>query len=153
MARPTKLTQGVHERIVAAVRAGNYPEPSARAAGINPATYYRWLKRGEKEPSGPYHDFYEAIGRAEAEAEVEVVARLRKAVPDDWRAGLSFLERRYATRWGRRHAHEHTGAGGAPLRLGEVIFDDPEARKALRKLLTAAGAARAGEPGGPGDGE
>jgi transposase len=153
MARPTKLTKDVHDRIVAAVRAGNYPEPAARAAGISPATYYRWLKRGERESSGAYHDFCEAIKRAEGEVEVEIVARIRKAVPEDWKAGLKFLERRYASRWGQRHAHEHTGAGGAPLRLGEVIIDDPEARKAFRQLLNAAGDARAGEPGGAGDGQ
>jgi transposase len=153
MARPSKLTPEVHERIVAAVRAGNYAGPAARSAGISEATYYRWLKRGEEETSGRYRELYEAVRRAEAEAEVEVVARLRKAVPDDWRAGLAFLERRYTERWGRRQAHEHTGAGGAPLRLGEGIFDDPETRKALHEALRAAGRTRAGGTGGAGAGQ
>ena len=151
MARPTKLTKEVHQRIVAAVRAGNYPEPAARAAGIHPATYYRWMERGEKEGSGIYRDFYEDVRRAEAEAEVEIVARIRKEIPENYRAGIEFLERRYASRWSRRQAHEHTGPGGAPLRLREEIFDDPETRKALNDALRAAGRARASGSGGAGD--
>ena len=49
MARPTKLTVEVRDRIVAAIRAGNYPEAAAQAAGISPSTFYRWLGRGELE--------------------------------------------------------------------------------------------------------
>jgi hypothetical protein len=150
MARPTKLTPEVMDRIVRAVRAGNYPEAAARAAGISPATYYRWMKEGEKASRGIKHDFYEAVRQAEAEAEVEIVARIMKAIPDDWRAGMKFLERRHSGRWGRRQAHEHTGPGGTPLRLREEIFDDPETRKALNEALRAAGRARAGGSGGAG---
>jgi transposase-like protein len=153
MARPSKLTPETKDRIVAAIRAGNYAEPAARSAGISEATYHRWMKRGERESKGIYRDFYEEVRRAEADAEVEAVARLRKAMPDDWRACLSYLERRYTERWGRRRAHEHTGAGGAPLRLAQVMFEDDETRKALDEALKAAGRARASGSGGPGDGQ
>ena len=39
MARPSKLTAEVSEKIVRAIRAGNYPEVAAGHAGIHPATY------------------------------------------------------------------------------------------------------------------
>jgi transposase len=153
MARPTKLTPEVMERVVRAVRAGNYPEAAARAAGISPATYYRWMKEGEKASRGIKREFHDAIRQAEAEVEVEIVARILKAVPEDWRAGITFLERRHSGRWGRRQAHEHTGPGGAPLRLREELFNDPETRKALNEVLRHAGRARAGGAGGAGAGQ
>lgn len=54
------------------------------------------------ESSGVYYEFTEAIHRAEAEAEVHAVAILRRAMGEDWRAALAYLERRYPSRW-RRH--------------------------------------------------
>jgi transposase-like protein len=153
MARPTKLTPEVRDRIVAAVRAGNYYEPAARSAGISPATLHRWMEKGSKSASGIQREFHDAVKRAAAELEVEITARIRKAASEDWRAGLSLLERRHPDRWGRRQALEHTGADGAPLRIGEVMINDPETRKALRAALRAASDARASESGGTRDGE
>ncbi len=153
MARPTKLTPEVRQRIVAAIRAGNYAEPSARSAGISPATYYRWIERGRKAKSGIHHDFFEEVQRAEADAEVEAVALLRKAMPENWRACAEYLERRYSERWRRRQSHELTGAEGGPVRLTDAIFEDPETRKGLREALRRAGRARSDQPGGPGAGD
>ena len=34
-------------RIVDLVRAGNYIETAAKAAGIHKSTYYAWMERGE----------------------------------------------------------------------------------------------------------
>ena len=115
MARPTKLTPQVHERIVRAVRAGNYAEQSARAAGIAASTYYRWLEQGKQAKHGIQRELYEAVKRAEAEAEVHAVAVLRKQMPDDWRAALAYLERRHPQRWRRHQSTELTAKDGAPL--------------------------------------
>ncbi len=150
MARPTKLTDEVHRRIVAAIRAGNYAEPAARSAGVSPATFYRWMERGQKQKSGIYRDFHDDVRRAEADAEVEAVARLRKAMPENWRAVTTYLERRYPDRWRRRESHEHTGEGGGPVRVADAMFEDPETRKALREALRQAGRARADKPRGAG---
>jgi hypothetical protein len=106
MARPTKLTADVSERIVQAMRAGNYPEPAARAAGISASTYYRWIARGQQEPTGVFHDFAEAVARADGEAEVHAIAVLRRAMTEDWRAALAFVERRHPERWRRQQTTE-----------------------------------------------
>jgi transposase len=116
MARPTKLTPELQERIVKAVRAGNYAEAAARANGIAPSTYYRWLQRGALNDAGAYRDFSEAVRQAEAEAEVHAVAILRRAMGEDWRAALAYLERRYPGRWRRHTSTELTGKDGGPLR-------------------------------------
>lgn len=49
MARPSKLTPNVHAKVVAAITAGAYAEIAARHAGIDEATYYRWMARGRTE--------------------------------------------------------------------------------------------------------
>jgi hypothetical protein len=150
MARPTKLSPEVHQRIVAAIRAGNYAGPAARSAGVSEATFYRWMEGGRKQKRGIYRDFYDDVERAKADAEVEAVAYVRKAMPKDWRACMSYLERRNPDRWRRRDSHEHTGAGGGPVRIADAMFEDPEIRKELREILRRAGRARPDKPRGAG---
>jgi hypothetical protein len=113
--RPTKLTAALIEKIAALMRAGNYAEQACRAVGIATSTYYRWIERGRREQFGIYHDFVEALRRAEAEAEVEAVVLLREAMPDDWRAIVAYLERRYPGRWRRHSTTALVGADGAHL--------------------------------------
>jgi transposase len=134
MGRPTKLTPEVRQRIVAALRAGNYAKPAAESAGVSEATYYRWLDRGRKQKRGIYREFHDDVRRAEADAEVEAVARWRKAFPDNWRAIATYLERRYPERWRRRESREHTGEGGGPVQISHEEFQDPKVREALREL-------------------
>jgi hypothetical protein len=147
VARPTKLTPEVAERIVNAIRAGNYAEQSGRAAGISPATYYRWMKAGEKAPRGQKRDFYEAVKSAEAEAEVYAVAIIRKAMADDWRAAAHYLERRYPKRWRRHETREHTGEA----RITTEHLADPKLREELRDFARRITGARPDGPGGAGE--
>lgn len=115
--RPTKLTPEVHQRIVALMRAGNYFETACRAAGIAPSTGYLWKAWGEgrafagqKLPRNRkiYTEFLDAVSRAEAEAEAEVVVHVRRAIPDDPRVGLEYLQRRSPHRWGREVREQHS---------------------------------------------
>ena len=82
----------VADRIIAAVRAGNYLETAAALAGVRVATIRDWLytgnatlralANGAEQHELPHHhiryaEFADAIARAEAEAEAEDVARLQ----------------------------------------------------------------------------
>ena len=149
MARPTKLTPEICQRIVTAIRAGNYAEPAARSAGISPATYYRWLRRGQKAPSGIYRDFCEEVRRAESDAEVHAVAVIRRAMSGDWRAAAHYLERRYPDRWRRRESLEHEGV--PRLLVTSEHLGDPKTRRELRAITRRIAGARADGPGGAGD--
>lgn len=115
MARPTKLDPERQERIVDAIRAGSYAEPACRAAGIAESTFYRWLQRGEAEDRGIYADFVQAVRCAEAEAEVHAIELVRAQMPEDWRAAIAFLERRFPSRWRRQTSAEISGPGGGPI--------------------------------------
>jgi transposase len=115
MARPTKVTQK-QEVLCGLLEQGNHREPACRAAGLGVSSFYRYMQRGRVEESGLYHDFRVAVEAAEAAAELRAVATLRGAALTDWRASLSFLERRFPERWQKRQATELSGPGGGPIR-------------------------------------
>ena len=99
LGRRTKLTKRVKNRIVTALRAGNYTTVAAAYAGIGRATFYRWMQRGKEAQSGRYREFYEAVRQALAVAEVRAVAILRKHMFKHWKPAIFFLERRFPQRW------------------------------------------------------
>jgi len=100
--RKTKLTPEVREKIVAAIRAGNYAIVAAEYAGISSTTFYRWLQQGADAKTGIYKDFRDAVKRAERTAEVRAVAIIQRHMDDNWQAAMTYLERKFPDRWGRR---------------------------------------------------
>ena len=80
------------------------------------------------QKSGMYHDFYDAITRAEGAASVQWLAKIEKAASDgNWQAAAWKLERRFPHEYGRR-VHELQGSEDAPvvftLRLGDREMTD-----------------------------
>jgi hypothetical protein len=97
--RPTKFTPERQEQILRGIRAGNYVETAALAAGIGTSTFYEWVER--------FPDFAEAVQKARAEAETRYVAVIENAATTSWQAAAWWLERSAPSRWGRRtHAHD-----------------------------------------------
>ena len=136
MARPSKLNPEVSEKIVRAIRAGNYPEVAARHAGVHPATYYRWMERGELEGSAveddPYRQFRAEVDRAIADAEAAEVGLVIKAARDgDWRAAAWLLERRFSERWARRERLDQLHVIEEPDEAGEL---DREIERLLEEM-------------------
>jgi hypothetical protein len=130
--RPSKLTPEVQGKIVTAIRAGNYAQVAAVYAGITERTYYRWMELGERARGGRYLQFFQAVKAAEGEAEVRAVAIIQKKMPDDWRAAMSYLERKHPKRWGRR---VDVTSGDEPFKgIPVEIKSAEEARQALRAL-------------------
>jgi hypothetical protein len=131
MSRTTKLTKEVQDKIVFALRAGNYQETAARYAGIDGATFYRWMSRGAEEETGIYSEFCEAVEKAKAEAEVRDVTLIDKAAKDgSWQAAAWKLERKFPNKWGRVNRTEISGPDGAPVKV------DIDAKEALQTKLT-----------------
>lgn len=89
------------------VREGNYPETAAVSLGVDRATYYRWMERGEKCVKGDevFRDFRDALTRARATAEAKALARVSKGFADKARGperAQWYLERVAPNRFGRR---------------------------------------------------
>lgn len=96
--RPYKMDPQTVETIVANIRDGAHPEVAAGAAGIDRATFYRWMA---------YPDFATAVARARDEAELEL---LRTTKGGDGqgigfgqaKAALEILSRSRPQRWAQR---------------------------------------------------
>lgn len=136
MARPTKLTQEVQDRIMSAVQAGNYLDTAANFAGIDGSTMRRWVQKGDA-PSAkePYRSFCTALKSARAAAEVRSVALIQQAATGGtWQAAAWYLERSYPERWGRTRVEVTGGTSGdsSPIRV-EVSAEALEAK--LRSLV------------------
>ena len=121
--RPTKLTSEVQARLVQAIEAGNYYEAACGYAGITYTTFRNWMIKGENAKSGKYHEFFDAITRAEAVAEVRMVAQWQQHMPEDYRAIRDFLERRFPERWGRKDKvqQEISGPDGGPIQWVDLV--------------------------------
>src|SRR5262245_335645 len=98
--RPSKLTPQLIERLAMCFRVGMSARNACAQVGIDQATLSRWLARGKWARSGLYSELYEAIAKAEADAELSAAASLYSAVPKSWRAARSVLRERYKD-WGR----------------------------------------------------
>jgi len=106
--RKTKLTPELIERICEFIVKGNYISTACKTVGISESTYYGWLKRAEEGDTGIFVQFAKAAKQAEAQAEAELLAIVREAATTDknWLAAMTFLERRYPERWGRKDRHQ-----------------------------------------------
>lgn len=130
--RPTKFTPETRDKILQALRSGNYRETACRYAGISFQTLRNWMLKAEEHDAPPeYVEFVEAIEKAEADAEVADLALIRRAAQDQrdedgnvvargsWQAAAWIRERKNPERWGRREATrvEVTGEGGGPIQM------------------------------------
>jgi len=99
--RPLTLTPEVADKIVNALKMGNYRSAAAKYAGVEVATLKLWVTRANKGEQ-PFLDLIDRMKSAEGEAEASLVATIRRAANDTWTAAAWLLERKHAPKWGRR---------------------------------------------------
>lgn len=97
--RPSKLTPELADEIAKAIRDGVHPEVAAGAAGIDRATFFRWVA-GDAE-------FATLVARAKDEAEVALVRTTRSGDGagvgfGEAKAALEVLARSRPQRWAQR---------------------------------------------------
>lgn len=105
--RPTKMTPEVQDKILTALRAGNFRQVAAQYAGISQRTLREWMQQGERRPKSAHGRFRRQLIEAEKSAEMRMVAMVMKAATGDARHAEWWLERKANARWGReRHEKE-----------------------------------------------
>ena len=96
MARPTKITVDHVREVSQAIRIGLTQEQAAAYIGIAETTFYRWMRRGVREPDTIYGRFRQAVKRGEAQSVAFEMANIRRAARDgNWKASAWLLERRH----------------------------------------------------------
>src|SRR5262249_57737439 len=80
--------------------AGNYYRAACAHVGVSYKNFREWMKRGAKQRRGKFREFRNAVKKAEADAEVRMVAQWQKHMPGNWQAIRDFLGRRHPDRWG-----------------------------------------------------
>ena len=133
--RPSKFTPHTRQKLLEALRAGNYRETACQYAGISHQTLRNWILKAE-QPDAPdeYIEFVEAIKKAEADAEVTDIALIRQAAQGGtWQAAAWIRERKNPERWGRREQQqvELSGPDGGPVQLGVGALADVAAIEGL----------------------
>lgn len=112
--RPSKIDAEVTQTIANLLRCGAMVDAACAAAGIDRATFYRWMKAAE-DGNVAYSGFRDQIKRALADCENSLVAGIRLAGKTNWTALAWLLERRFPSRWAKNLTVAPPPRGETPL--------------------------------------
>lgn len=155
----------VHE-LLQYIEAGNYLNTACHAMGIDESTYHRWITQGkhvavvieshddedelkERLLAGELvlgfspmqcrcYVFFQSATKASARSEAFAVAMVRKHMPDQWTAAMTFLERRFPGRWKRKEQIDIGEAEGTTGIDESLLLKDPEAVRLVHDALERA---------------
>ena len=109
MARKSKYTPDVVDKLTQAIRLGATYVLACDYAGISERTFRSWMET--------YPPFLQSVKEAEGAAAVGWLAKIEKAASDgNWQAAAWKLERRYPEMYGKQRL-ELTGANGGPVQV------------------------------------
>ena len=104
-----KYTPEIVNDLCNLIKEGLTDKDASGSVGINPDTFYTWLKKPE---------FYEAIKKAEALSKASLVQKIRK--DPSWQSAAWLLERRFRDEYAPPARYEITGRDGQPLTLNVI---------------------------------
>jgi hypothetical protein len=126
LGRPSKRTPEREARLLEALRAGNTRNAACHYAGITRETLGEWIAR--------FSDFSDGVQKAEADAEVRMVAQIARAANEGtWQAAAWWLERRRPDDYARRDKLDLEVY--LRQRARELGLDEQEAMDAVRPRL------------------
>lgn len=140
MAKPLSLTPEVEERILDALREGNYRTAACKAAGVEYGTFRHWIRLANQGQE-PYSAFSARCKEAEGESEAALVSTIRRAANQHWTAAAWLLERKYAPKWGKREMSWELAKREERERRDKELDQIP--LEELEKLIAAEKARRA----------
>lgn len=124
----------MQRQIVAFMADGSYFAPACKAAGTTRQTVEYWQKlyQSGAEHAQEYADFFAALEKANAIAEVRALGAIQSGATS-WQSRAWFLERRFPARWGAKDKADKN----------KVPADHPIS-KALREAADAIAKSEAG---------
>jgi transposase len=133
MARPTKLTYEIQQRIGENIALGLPYSLAAESAGVTYQTFNTWMNKGKKSTSGKYYQFYKSIQKRNADAAKTCLERLNDAAEDgNCQVCMWILERRFPEEFGRR-VYRKTNAVSENINANVeiIVKDTDEIRKEI----------------------
>jgi hypothetical protein len=89
----------VTKRMCDLIGRGNTIKIACAFANISRSTFMRWMQAGEKDPHGPYGEFYKSICLAEAQCESKLVSRVWNASKKNGMLAAQMLKTRFPDGW------------------------------------------------------
>ena len=83
MARTTRLTPELINRIATRIRVGVFPYVAAQSVGVPKSTFYSWMAKG-KNGEEPFVELLDKVRKAQAGARVDAEVRVYKEKPLEW---------------------------------------------------------------------
>ena len=138
--RPTDLNLSTQKKICEAISRGATQRDAAMSAGIGRSTFLEWIRRGNDTDSTRsfdpiYADFADAVEKAEAECAVRMAHIVCDAAPENWQAGMTWLERRRPDDWARRDKVQHGSDPENPV----IVRTESDIAEVLADIPTRAG--------------
>lgn len=96
------MTSEAREKLLLALRGGNYRQVACAYAGIPSRTFSDWMRRGREEPEGPWGDFCRSVIETEKSAEIGMLALVLSAARTDARHAEWWLARKHPSRWSEK---------------------------------------------------
>lgn len=128
------MTKETQAKIVEAVRAGAYIETASAFAGIDKASLYAWMKRGNAQTKGIYREFLNAIEKAFADSELRDIMNIGNAAKENWQASAWRLERKFPDRWGRK---DRISVDANVKHSGELALKEEHTQRIVHELFAA----------------
>lgn len=106
--RPTKLDDALGEKICESVKAGIGVARAAELAGVARRTVFHWLAKGRRDDQAGRANVYTRFLHKYEESSASAIAICEGTVlhaavhKRDWRAAVTYLERRVPNEWGRK---------------------------------------------------
>jgi hypothetical protein len=169
-ALPARISSGAVDKVIKAVRQGNFLSNAAKLVGVDEATLHIWMTKGkeynELGPDAPmpstaplYRKLHREVTRARANLEAALVSTVAATALDkeDWRAATWFLERSFHKDWSRKSVATIEGNPDNPVQVQvswaeglKAALDAGEAEDAIDAEIVDG---NEGEPEGDGEGE
>ena len=135
MARPTKLTDEVQQKIGDGVSLGLTYALAASSAGVTYQTFNQWMKLGRDSTFGKYFEFYKHIEQRNAEGALKILQKLNDAAEaGNCQVCMFILERRFPEDFGRRVYRKTNVISENKNANVEIIVQDTDA---IRKEILA----------------
>jgi hypothetical protein len=133
MARPSKLTPDIQQRIGENISLGLTYRLAAELAGVTYKTFNEWNQKGQTEKSGKYFEFAQHIKKCNADGARKLLERLNDAVEaGNCQVCMFILERRFPEEFGRR-IYKKTNVVSANQTVNvEITVQEPDI---LRKQI------------------